>query len=273
MRVNLPLSYLANDPSLLEELGKRGIAPELGLDALALTELSDSWHEELANHLALAELIPSIHLPFFDLRPASPDELILAATRLRLKGSFEVAMGYKPDCLVGHAGFDPALHQGDEEKRRRWLDESLATWKVLEDIWPDHPPLYLENTRESDPTPLVRLLDHLTDHFEGSVGICFDVGHWFSFAGGARKEDILGDLDRWLETLGPYIGHLHLHDNSGEGDEHLGLGEGEIPLDSVLESLTRQGRYLGENLSWTLEPHTKDALETSLAWLEERNLY
>ena len=58
---------------------------------------------------------------------------------------------------------------------------------------------------------------------------CFDAGHANCFS-----EAPICD---WTENLGNYITHLHLHDNSGSRDSHLGLGCGNVPVDRIFYSL------------------------------------
>lgn len=257
--VNLPVRRVWRDRSLLEALLARRLAPELGLDAIAIDHVPLDFHRRLADELAAAGLAVSIHLPFFDIQPGSLDDLVLAATRDRLRRAWELARLYAPRLMIGHASYTGLY----VELYADWLERSADTWGALPALWPDHPPLYLENTHERDPKPLVELLTRLGRPGDaagrGRVGACFDVGHWFSFSGGSR----LGDLERWLDALAPWLGHLHLHDNDGSGDQHLGLGQGAIPFAALAAGLTRRGL----RPTRTLEPHTPEALDACLAWL------
>jgi sugar phosphate isomerase/epimerase len=70
---------------------------------------------------------------------------------------------------------------------------------------------------------------------------------------------------RWIERLGTKIGYVHLHDNHGIEDEHLGFGQGTIPLDDVCRALDE----LAPDAIWTIETQP-EWLEFSLAWLGQR---
>lgn len=70
----------------------------------------------------------------------------------------------------------------------------------------------------------------------------------------------------WVETLRTHIGYVHLHDNHGESDEHLGLGLGTIPLDEVCQAL----QHYAPTAVWALETQVSD-IESSLRWLEEHD--
>jgi sugar phosphate isomerase/epimerase len=72
-------------------------------------------------------------------------------------------------------------------------------------------------------------------------------------------------LGEWVEVLGARLMEIHLHDNHGEADEHLPLGQGDIDfasLFSLLEKKKVQPIY-------TIEPHEIDHLQPSLEALEK----
>lgn len=251
--VNLPLSYAAADERYLALFLDKGLHPELGIDAVAIETLPMSWHRQTAARLRDAGLTCGVHLPFHDLHPGSPDALIAGATRTRLAQALEIAALYAPRHMVGHAMYSTRLYNGLYEA---WLEHSVETWRTTLAAWPEHPPLCLENVFESAPDTLAALVRAI-DHPE--VGVCFDVGHWHSFGGGAAQDD----LEHWLDVLGPHIRHLHLHDNDGSGDQHSGIGRGTIPFDRLFAALEQQDL----RPSVTFEPHTEAALADALACL------
>lgn len=253
--VNLPLRYIATDDKYLAHFIEHGLHPELGVDAFATERLSPRWHSRLAAKLAAAALTPGVHLPFHDLHPGGVDPLILDASRERLRRGLSIARTYSPTHLVGHALYADILYVNAYGK---WLDNSVATWTELAASWPDGPTLFLENVYETRPDSFADLLARLP---EGRFGFCLDIGHWFSFGGGRDVDD----LAHWLETLAHWPLHLHLHDNDGSRDQHLGLGEGDIPLRDLFHTLKR----LDLRPSITLEPHTEQDLLTSLCYLAD----
>jgi len=92
--------------------------------------------------------------------------------------------------------------------------------------------------------------------------MCFDIGHWFSAADGSR----LKNLPRWIAEAAPRLEHLHLHDNHGCDDEHLGMGRGLIDFDEFFALLEAHNLRPGR----TLEAHSPDSLDASLQWLSLR---
>ncbi len=252
--VNLPLRYIYEDRSYLEYFLSKMINPELGLDSISIDEIPESWHQETARAFEDKGLFCSIHLPFHDLQPGSMDEMILNATRERLKSAIKIARIYNPRFMVAHANFIPLYN----ELFARWLNRSIETWKELHREWEEHPPIYLENVREYDPRPLADLLSELAPY---NIKFCFDVGHWASYSGGMRYNN----MALWIQVLSPFLKHLHLHDNDGVADLHLGLGVGNIPWAELFAGL----ELLELSPSFTLEPHTKEDLEHSWKFMKK----
>ncbi len=251
--VNLPLSYVARDRWYLNEFIERRLAPELGLDAEIIAQADPAWHRETAAALRKAELPCAVHLPFFDLQPGSRDEYILQATRRRLESVRDIVGIYGPRHMIAHGGHTHLY----ADSRREWLERAVSTWSGFMRSWPGHPPLYLENVYEADPQPLQDLLAGLAGH---NAGVCFDAGHWHSFSGGCRKKNLSG----WIAALGPYVKHLHLHDNDGSLDGHLGLGQGTIPWEALFAELAKSAVHPGV----TIEPHTAQDLGHSLDFMQ-----
>ena len=123
--------------------------------------------------------------------------------------------------------------------------------------------LAVENVRDSIST-LDRILEEVGDDPEKTnVGICIDVGH-------AHLSQDAGDdaVCRYFERYGDATIHLHLHDNVGERDDHLALGEGTIGWRRVARTLA-ETQYAGTAI---LEIHgseasPREAIERSLEML------
>ncbi len=245
--VSLSLRAVREDPARLEEFLDQGLHPELGLDPVLMDAAPPAWHGRIQDRLADAGVTPALHLPFFDLQPGAADSLIRQATRERLRRAMRIAETYRPSHLVGHMAYDRFLYI---RSFPAWCERAADTWAEVLAVWPEHPPLHLENTFETDPATVVgmalALRLRLPEH-AGRIGTCFDIGHWHSFAGGHR----LQNLDHWLGTIAPTLTHLHLHDNDGSFDQHLGPGMGTIPWPSLFSLLAD----LRLSPTITFEPH------------------
>jgi sugar phosphate isomerase/epimerase len=275
--VNLPLSWVYQDAAWLERLFRHaaadslgcGLGPELGLDENSLV-LPLSWHKEVAARNFEQGLFCAVHLPFFMLPPGNVQNRAQGRKSLDiLCNSAEIANIYEARHLIGHPGYihatdavRPYTRDGTETSppSEAWLEYSIAAWEKVAGIAAGR--LFLENTYENGPEPLAALLGRLTGRPKGQkIALCFDIGHWHCFARGS----VLHNLETWVNALGPYLGHLHLHDNNGGQDQHLGLGSGTIPFADFFALL----RGLNLSPAFTLEPHEMQAFDLSLAWMEQ----
>lgn len=258
--VNLPLRYIYDGKEYLDYFLKHRIQPELGLDWLSVEEFPKSWHLEVADIFAKQGLKVSIHLPFLELRPGALDPFILEATRKRLLEAVDIAAVYSPVHSIAHIGYFP---QEYDDFFSDWLVNSLTTWEMVLDRINERFPLFWENVYELEPEPIKDLLSHL-----GSIrylGFCLDIGHWFCFGKGSE----LGNLAQWLQLLGPFLKHLHLHDNDGFDDKHLGLGAGNIPFVELFAGL----EFLEISPTYTLEPHTKEDFDISVDFINSHKYW
>jgi len=245
LHIHVPYGSLRDTlPFLLE----RRLQPEIAfrgpdLDAGGIGDLDD-----YGARLAAAGLAVTVHAPFHDLNPGALEPLVRDVTARRCRQTLEAAARLGARLVVFHPGFDRWKYGGQDHL---WLERNLTFWPPLLDTARQAGIVVtLENIFEPRPETLRRLLRALDcPHF----GHCFDVGHWRLFA------DV--PLDEWFGALGPWIRHLHLHDNRGRADEHLPVGEGEIDFGALF---TQVGA-LPQPVSMTLEAHEREALLRSLA--------
>ncbi len=259
--VNLPLSWILADGQWLEWFIAEGLSPEFGFDEAGV-EQPLPWHQGIGERLRAAGLSCSVHLPFMRLRPGSPDAAELRFTRERLNRAAELSRVYGAAHMVGHPAYI-AERDGEagsaETPERGWLERFCETWRPLPEL--GGCPLFLENIRDQSPRLLPGLVKALNLP-PAQVGICFDAGHWHAFAGGKKKQD----LPEWVKAHAPYIRHLHLHDNDGSDDQHLGLGKGDLPFELLLSELDAHGL----RPSVTFEPHSGENFMDTAAWFAAR---
>lgn len=262
---SLPLRFLFQDQERLNKFVSKKLNPELGLCAHAIDECSIQWHSNISNQIKAANLKCSIHLPFMDLNFGSSDPMMAKSAVTRMKKAFEIAKIYQPQHLIAHAGYDFNFYA---HTYSQWAERERDNWLEVLHTWPNHPPLYLENTFEKEPQLVTHLIDllreNISNEYKQTIGMCFDIGHWFSFAQGKTKKN----LADWIASAKNHIRHLHLHDNDGSFDQHLGLGNGQIPW---VEAIT----ILNENSlhpTITFEPHVENGIETTLNFLNQFSL-
>lgn len=240
-QIHIPFFLLRG--GFLAEVIKRRLNPEIAFNHAALDETGRDDFLEVASRIAEAGLSVTFHAPFLELRPGAFDPKIRRVTVDRLRQVFDLVPYFRPQTVVCHPSFDAKYYPGAEDE---WLKNSLDTWRSFAALAEDlDTVIVLENVYEKSPRELIRLLTALDSK---RVRFCFDTGHFNVFA---RKP-----LEDWLRVLGPFLRQLHLHDNQGEVDSHLPIGEGNFPFPRLMDHLAREKiRPLV-----TLEVHAKEQL-------------
>jgi sugar phosphate isomerase/epimerase len=242
-------------PEYLEMILQKRLNLEIYFHHWVLQSLDKSRCAETAKILTDAGLKITFHAPFMDLRPGAFDDKIRQASIDRIKQVFDLAPYFRPLKIVCHASFDERYYVfGDD----LWLEASLKTWTELIALAKDNNTIIaLENIYEKKPDILRRLFEALSSD---SICFCFDTGHFNVFS--------YTPLNIWLKELGKYLGHLHLHDNRGQADEHLPVGCGTFPFVELFENLKK----MKAKPTITLEAHNQDNLWQSMNNIESMEL-
>lgn len=251
--VNAPFFYLRDNINTFLD---KGIQPEIGLEGDVLYELNEDAFREIALLLEENDLSCTLHAPFFELSVGALDKNIRKASRDKLKKAFGLIPLFKPASIVCHLGFEDNKHS---YKQQEWFKYALEGWQELLDIATDYrTPMMLENTYELTPAQHKKMLQALDSPL---ARFCFDVGHVLAFAGNTWQD--------WLPELQPWLGQLHLHDNTGDRDLHLAVGQGLFPFTEFFDYLKK------EHLSplVTIEPHQENGVTDSLQMLDELGLF
>ena len=242
-------------PKYLEMILQKKLNTEIYFSHYALQNLDKIKCIETAKLFAGAGLKVTFHAPFMDLRPGALDDKIRQVSLDRIKEVLDLAPYFHPLKIVCHPAFDDRYYVDCDDL---WLESSVKNWTEMIALATDAKTIIaLENVYEKEPRILRRLLDALSSD---SICFCFDTGHFNVFS--------YTPLNIWLQELGKYLGHLHLHDNRGKTDEHLPVGCGAFPFAELFQTL----RAIGAKPSMTLEAHDQDDLWESLYNIKSMNL-
>jgi len=172
----------------------------------------------------------TVHAPFADINPASFDPSLRRAVLRRLKRSVLLSS----DLAAGLWTFHPGLQTGishfylglDWELNLRSVRELLALSqqcgvKIAIENTPDPFPFLLKSVRD-----FVRFYESLGD---ADLGLTLDVGH----------ANINCQVYEFIESFPGRITHVHLHDNLGDFDSHLGVGSGNIDWPKLIGALRK----------------------------------
>ncbi|MFP4531711.1 MAG: sugar phosphate isomerase/epimerase family protein [Desulfobacterales bacterium] len=255
VQVNLPFVMLTAE-DWQELVFALDLNPEIGLDAAALDRFSPSDFSAMADKLHAHGLSVTIHGPFLDLSPGSPDPAIHETTCRRFQQMIDAAAVFQPKTIVCHAAYDTFRY---DFCRDAWYARSTETWQwVADSVKRCGARLMLENVYERYPEDLLRLLSQFDPEH---VGCCLDVGHLSVFSH--------EPLARWIAMLSPWIGQFHLHDNHGDFDAHLPMGAGSINFKPVFDFAA--GNEIKPII--TLEPHRKADFRASIHYLDKHDVW
>ncbi len=191
----------------------------------------------------------TLHGPFLDITIHSADALIKKASDYRIRQACEIALRLEVKGMILHTNFIPNFYE--KNYREGWIRKNE---EYLTRLLADYPGLYIymENMFDEEPDCLIALAKRMQGQ---RFAVCLDLAH----AHISKTE-----ISTWQETCAPYIAHYHINDNHGVIDEHLPVGEGNIPWKAVLPRLCRDASVLVEVNS--LEKYKKSVNYLSHIW-------
>lgn len=195
--------------------------------------LSPAGRRRLRTRLAEAKLQCTVHVPIYGVNLASPIPSLAAASLGEVVRAVDLARDLGASLVVLHPGhvdpdYLPLNGERDLALRRfTWaLEVVLARAGDLS--------VALENKQRSRGWDMVHTpQEHrgFLDRFP-SLQACLDVGHLHTVG---------GDVQDYVDALGDRLAHVHLHDNGGERDDHLPLGQGGVDWRGALATLEGAG--------------------------------
>jgi sugar phosphate isomerase/epimerase len=242
--LHVPYWFLRKE---LQVVLDRRVNPEVYLPGEAYDVINKEELAHIADALKDNGLSTTMHAPYVDLNPGSPEPLVREATLKRFHQVLDVAEKLNPRVIVLHPGYDRWRFG---ESRDLWLHHSINTWREIlvraEEIGFT---LAVENVFEEDPSTLKALFEEVDSP---SLRHCFDVGHWNLF--------VKVSMEEWFAEIGPWIAEAHIHDNMGKKDDHNAIGDGNIDFELFFRLM---GQY-APDAAWTLEAHNRETLEKAL---------
>lgn len=232
----MKLGYSPVSAAILDLNQAFRLASELELDFI---ELSFDLHEALPAAVDAGQVKElsgatgigtTVHLSYIDLNLAS---VIPAARRNaveRTRRGLDFAGEIGASCGVLHSGRNLIPFNEAAMLATRALNESLA------ELADPAVPVALENLVLSE-GDLVRDAGQLRDlTTQNGFGNCLDFGH-AQVEAVAKGADVMTTIDSYLDSMGSSLIHLHLHNNSGQDDEHRATNDGSLDYAAILDKL------------------------------------
>ena len=174
----------------------------------------------------------SLHTPICDMNVAALTETLRLASLKVLEDNIRAATKLGIEVITIHPGLSSMAVSGTESMAlarvkvsMRELDRYADEYGVI---------LAIENMPNL-PMFLGRTAEQLHNIVDGTdLSICYDIGHAYTMSQNEDMERLLGDR----------VVNVHIHDNNGQKDEHLTIGDGSIDFDRVLHSLSGYSRNL-----------------------------
>jgi len=204
------------------------------------------------------------HLPFYNLNVIAVNRRVREDAMDQMQMAVEIAKRLKLDYAVVHATGSTEGLATDREPHRNFLAFSRLA-RLCEGSGLT---LSIENAANlHDITQCLKMINSLKT--EGlPVAMTFDTGH-ANFAKASQKEapyKEFGTMADALEVCSEHLDNIHLHNNYGAYDQHLGLLDGIIDLESCIKRL-RDLNYQG-SISIEVNPGVED-LSKEITTLKE----
>ena len=163
-----------------------------------------------------------LHAPFAELIPCAIDPLVRQTAQHRFRQTLAAAQKLGIRQVVLHGGFIPHVYFPEW-----YVEQAVLFWRdFLQEVPPDFV-LALEIVMEPSPDTLVSIAAGVDDP---RLGLCLDVGHANTCVSETPPMD-------WLAPMAPWLRHVHLHNNQGDTDLHAPLGEGNIPMRQIIDTV------------------------------------
>lgn len=156
----------------------------------------------------------TLHGAFYDVCIHSEDSLIREVSVKRVYQSMEIAKRMGLRGVVFHTGLLAGCRI--PLYLERWKQENVKFFAKLAQEYPKIQ-IFMENMFDEDPGEISWLGEALRD--VENFGICLDYAH----GAVSRCPEA-----RWVESLAPYIRHMHINDNDLKADLHQPVGTGQI---------------------------------------------
>ena len=194
----------------------------------------------------------SIHAPFMDVNIASPQDQSRLNSIAQIKSSIDLANEINAEAVVVHPGlisflankyFKKEVYEFANQSIKEIGDyaKNLGVMATIENM-PNFEPMIYQNIAD-----LNQLL------VENEMHMTLDIGH-ANHVGYAPDEMIFDSIK-----------HVHVHDNLGDDDSHLPLGEGSIDLKYIIDTLESKN-YDG---IYILEVNDYDSIKKSYEYMKK----
>ncbi len=194
----------------------------------------------------------SIHSPLMNINIACLNKGIREASINEIKKSIDLASKIDANIVVIHPGMIPFLGRAFEKEIYELANESF---KELGQYGEDRGVIATIENMPNFKGHMYKNMFELNNILEDlDMYMTLDIGH--AYHSGYTPEDMYFNR----------VKHIHIHDNNGDDDSHLALGEGSIDLKKIIS------KYEDKNYKniYTIEVNDKESVKKSINYLKKR---
>ncbi len=201
------------------------------------------YQNKMGNYIKEKPL--SIHGPFLDMCPHSFDSLVKEATKKRYNQAYDSAKKLGAKHIIYHTALVPTIYFGST-----WEENSIGFWEDFLLDKDETVQIHIENVFEETYENMKNLVKKINNPI---FNICLDLGHANCFS---KKP-----IEEWIYNLGDKIGHIHIHNNFADIDNHLPLTEGSMDMKKIMKDLMSRFPEMEYTLEMNSAEHTIESLE------------
>jgi sugar phosphate isomerase/epimerase len=191
----------------------------------------------------------SIHAPISDVNIASLCERMREAATMEVIASMEHAIALNAKTVTFHPGYDSMVIPGHESKS---VEKAKRSMRTIDRLMNEFGITACAENMPSFKFMIGRTAKEMHELVDGTdMKICFDIGH----------ANTMNQIDEMIDLLGDRIKNIHIHDNNGDNDDHMTIGDGSIDFGKVLKRLSKyKGKYIIESRSLDSAVTSRDRL-------------
>lgn len=181
----------------------------------------------------------SVHAPISDINIASLNERIREDSVLEIITTMDFAAEMNINMVTIHPGISSMAVPYMEEAA---IQQSKKSLRTIDRISSDYGMTVALENMPSFPFMLGQTVEEMKQLLDGTnLSMCFDIGH----------ANTTKQIQPIISEFKDRIVNVHIHDNNGEHDEHLTLGEGNIDFKKAIMDLKGYcGNYIIESRSF-----------------------
>lgn len=181
----------------------------------------------------------SVHAPISDMNVASLNERMREDSVIEILSTMESMVNLDIRLITVHPGMTPMAVPYMEEKS---IIQAKKSMRALDRLSDEYGVTVAIENMPAFPFMLGRTAEEFGEIIDGTnLSVCFDIGH------ANTTDSIVSIIERFKDRFA----NIHIHDNRGEHDEHLTLGEGNIDFKKTIGMLGGySGNYIIESKSF-----------------------